>query len=553
MDAIFTINLQELAVNPRLFFYLGIYAGIAIVFYEGYKRQYKFTDWTFVITFSLICALIGSKLISYNASDWQSLTRFSFPYNEQLSLIGWRIGVLAGAIISIKLIGIPKGSFDTIAYAFPVGLIITRIGCLIGGCCYGTPVNSFFAVNYSGSPENLHPVQFYEILLGIVLISNNFILQRKNFFKKPGNLGLFTMMSYFFFRFFLEFIRAGGVYAGGLKIIQWIAVVAVILLGTFIIVYEKRYFSAKLNKRDKKQFSEAVLIISGSVLSVFAFNILSYFESVLLFSLIVMFLLNYFQKIFFKISDYSIFRNQVAMITLAILFMSFTISNDTIHSHQDDSNDPAIVLSKTNEGDYIKYTSDISAGVREGKYFTICGPSYNYTNYNIDYEGHYNFDGKNIFYFQLGGFTSDAYSQSMQHTHMGVRQVFGYTNNIVKAGIGYQGVFSSQRNFNTNDYSENYNIYPVIEFRVGNKHFFDGYFGSYFHPEWGSTARAGYGYRFNNKSSVTVGIDFPVGIFINGMFFIGDVIYVSPYVSVLDENHYYFGGKIGVRFPSESK
>jgi prolipoprotein diacylglyceryltransferase len=553
MDAIFSINLQELFVTPRFFFYLGIYVGIAISFYEGYKRKYPFTDWTFVITFSLICALIGSKLITYNGADWQSIIRFSFPDNERVSLIGWKIGVLVGAIIAIKLIGIPKGSFDTIAYAFPVGLIITRIGCLIGGCCYGTPVNSFFAVNYSGSPENLHPTQFYEILLGIILISSNFILQRKNFFKKPGNLGLFTMMSYFFFRFFIEFIRGGGVYAGGLKIVQWIAVVAVILLGIFIIIYEKRQCFAKLEKRDKKYFSEPVVIIAGSALSVFAFNILSYFESVLLISLIVMFLLNYFQKFLFKTADYKIFRNQVAMIVLSIFFMSFTINNDTIiHNHQNDINDSEIISKESNDEvrDYVKYTSDFGMGFRKGKYSTVCGDPYEYRNIELEYEGIYSFDGKNNLYFQTGGFTSDNSSMFKQFSQFGTRHVIGYKNNFMKFGLGSQCVNSGTYYGNFVFFDTEYSFIPIIELRIGRRYYFDGYWGAYHHPYIGSSIRVGLGYNFNESINMSIGLDAPSGLYLQGRLFLGELFYLSPYVSYGSNDNYFFGSKFGIRFPS---
>lgn len=289
----------------------------------------------------------------------------------------------------------------------------------------------------------------------------------------------------------------------------------------------------------------------------FAFAVLSYFESVLLISLIIMFLLNYFQKILFKTTDYSIFRNQVAMIVISVLFMSFTINNDTINqNYLSDINNSKMDLIEANEeiDNYAKYTNDLSIGVKKGNYSGICGPTYDYTYYNIDYEGNFNFDGRNNVYYKLGGFSSSAYSltstKHREYSHMGSRHILGYSNYKFKIGIGFQGVFSSEENSEIVFRSNNYSIFPVAELRAGEKYFFDANVGSFFHPEVGSTVRAGWGYRFNNMSNITIGVDIPAGIYFNGMFFIGDYVYVSPYFSAFDKKNYFFGGKFGFRFAS---
>lgn len=85
-----------------------------------------------------------------------------------------------------------------------------RIGCFLGGCCYGLPTNLPWAVSFpkDSLPWNhfhdqaLHPVQLYEslylTLLALFLI----------YLIKPGSRFVSYLFAYGFFRFMIEELRA---------------------------------------------------------------------------------------------------------------------------------------------------------------------------------------------------------------------------------------------------------------------------------------------------------------------------------------------------------
>jgi phosphatidylglycerol:prolipoprotein diacylglycerol transferase len=81
-------------------------------------------------------------------------------------------------------------TFDLFAPAFALGLGLTRIGCLLNGCCFGTPSELPWAVSFPpGSipyaflgATTLHPTQLYSAVHGLVLFGLlHLILMRRRF------------------------------------------------------------------------------------------------------------------------------------------------------------------------------------------------------------------------------------------------------------------------------------------------------------------------------------------------------------------------------------
>ena len=60
-------------------------------------------------------------------------------------------GGCIGVEIIKKIIGHKEPTGDAFALAIPLGHIIGRLGCLLGGCCYGTICNFPWGVSY---PKN---------------------------------------------------------------------------------------------------------------------------------------------------------------------------------------------------------------------------------------------------------------------------------------------------------------------------------------------------------------------------------------------------------------
>jgi len=103
--------------------------------------------------------------------------------------------------------------FDYFAPTLGLGLAITRIGCFMNGCCFGTPTDLPWGVSFPfGSlpysifgDAHLHPAQLYSSLYGLVLfIALHFLVKHKKF---TGQVVAILFMSEAIFRFAIEYVR----------------------------------------------------------------------------------------------------------------------------------------------------------------------------------------------------------------------------------------------------------------------------------------------------------------------------------------------------------
>src|SRR6476646_3838048 len=104
----------------------------------------------FVASFLLMFPMLGGARLLFVAMHWSE-------YKRHRSLI-WKIteggaaqygGILVGVPISIPLLSflhLPFGGFwDIGAITIMTGMILTRIGCFLNGCCTGRPSRSWIA------------------------------------------------------------------------------------------------------------------------------------------------------------------------------------------------------------------------------------------------------------------------------------------------------------------------------------------------------------------------------------------------------------------------
>lgn len=134
-------------------------------------------------------------------------------------------GLLAGACY-LRRKGWSLGLWSSlVAPAIPLFHIFGRIGCFLGGCCYGLPSAWGFVYQYSPVVEAngivRFPVQLMEAGWNLVLFLLLARLQRRG---RPHLLPLYLVL-YSPARFLLEFFR-GDAYRGillGLSTSQWIS------------------------------------------------------------------------------------------------------------------------------------------------------------------------------------------------------------------------------------------------------------------------------------------------------------------------------------------
>ncbi len=167
----------------------------------------------YIATIALIIpSLIGARLL-HVAAHWKvyRLDRARIWDLREGGMAQYG-GLVLGVPLSVPLLNalnLPFGAFwDISSFTMLVGMIFTRIGCLLNGCCSGRPSTirgSMYLPNHMGVWENRIPTQLLEAGLAIVLLSSSVVIWQRLPF--PGALFLFVTAGYASGRLVLESSR----------------------------------------------------------------------------------------------------------------------------------------------------------------------------------------------------------------------------------------------------------------------------------------------------------------------------------------------------------
>lgn len=180
-----------------------------------------------IILGAIIGALIGTRLIgflenplfTYNSENLMSLLNAK-------SIMGGLFGGLIGVETAKKIIGEKQSSGDLFTYPIIIGIIIGRVGCFLSGIkefTYGNETSFITGMNL-GDGLSRHPTSLYEIVFLILLL---FIFKNIYFYTKRENGLMFKlfMLTYFGFRFSIEFIKPNVFTILSLSSIQWLCII----------------------------------------------------------------------------------------------------------------------------------------------------------------------------------------------------------------------------------------------------------------------------------------------------------------------------------------
>lgn len=161
-------------------------------------------------------------------SAWFLLKRDQFPF--------WKAADMAGMVI-------------------PVGLTFGRMGCLLGGCCFGQPLEGPLGLSfpaYSAASTSqvrdglleaahlashpVHPTQIYESL-GSFLLALWLILGLHHKKRYDGQVFLAFVVGYAALRFVLEFFRADD--RGGIAFLSTSQWMGLLLIAAAALVHRK--------------------------------------------------------------------------------------------------------------------------------------------------------------------------------------------------------------------------------------------------------------------------------------------------------------------------
>lgn len=229
MPILFHIN--NLALSSYTFFvFLGLVVGIIVYFYESRKQKKLSDNGIYVAVGALVGGTIGAKVLEIAINYDFFIKNIGNPsvFISGRTIVGGLIGGTVGAILTKRILGIKEKRGNLFAPAIAIGVAIGRLGCFFVGCCYGKATNLPWGVDF-GDHIPRHPTQIYESLfmLGMFVYLEK-IKNRSDV--KPGQLFKLLMVSYFTFRFVIEFIRVEPVTLAGLTTFQFISVVVILYL-----------------------------------------------------------------------------------------------------------------------------------------------------------------------------------------------------------------------------------------------------------------------------------------------------------------------------------
>ncbi len=150
------------------------------------------------------------------------------------------MGGLFGGLLVVELakniIGEKQSSGDLFVFPIILGIFIGRIGCFLSGVnefTYGKETTSIFGMDL-GDGLMRHPTSLYELIFLIILFFALKTIQKK-MAEKNGDLFKIFMLSYFGFRFFIEFLKPNVFYVFRLSSIQILCVICWLYYSKFII------------------------------------------------------------------------------------------------------------------------------------------------------------------------------------------------------------------------------------------------------------------------------------------------------------------------------
>ena len=217
----------------------GIVCGLLFVFFLSKLFKTDAENAAFIFAFGFIGAGVGGKLLYLLISipDIIASCRQNGFLNTLIAytqgglvFYGGLLGAIAGAFITAKYLKLDiKEYYPALVPGIALFAGLGRIGCFLGGCCYGAHTDSRFCVVFpsgghapAGVP--LVPVQLYEAVFeGAAAIILVVLAKTRPQIRRY--LLMIYCASYAVFRFILEFWRGDEIRGlwGGLSTSQWIS------------------------------------------------------------------------------------------------------------------------------------------------------------------------------------------------------------------------------------------------------------------------------------------------------------------------------------------
>ncbi|MBT5874558.1 MAG: prolipoprotein diacylglyceryl transferase [Candidatus Latescibacteria bacterium] len=191
------VVIRGYGVMLALSFLTGIYLALHRAEERGLKHQHMVNLCLIVI----VSSIAGARLL-YVIPHWEEFSAHPLdmisPFQSSgsigltgLTMYGGFIGAVVSSLWYLRRHKLPIWrATDAFAPSIALGIGITRIGCLLNGCCFGTPTDVAWGIGFPAHsaagafyPDALlHPAQVYNSVLAFGLFALLMALDRRERF-----------------------------------------------------------------------------------------------------------------------------------------------------------------------------------------------------------------------------------------------------------------------------------------------------------------------------------------------------------------------------------
>ncbi len=237
---------KEIWIHPILET-IGIFIGMRYYYFLKKRNpgNLKGTKSIAILLGAMIGAFLGSKIIGNLENPsllFHAENPFLFFWTNNTILGGLALGLI-GVELAKKMVGHKESTGDLIVFPLMIAMIIGRIGCFLTGVyepTFGLPTISVFGMDL-GDGISRHPVALYEIVfLSLLFIFLQWIKKIKIY--PSGFLFQIFMLTYFSFRFLIEFIKPRYEVIYGLGTLQLVCIVVILYYLYKILIQQYAYF-----------------------------------------------------------------------------------------------------------------------------------------------------------------------------------------------------------------------------------------------------------------------------------------------------------------------
>jgi prolipoprotein diacylglyceryltransferase len=230
----------------RLFYLIAVAVGAILLIRAARRDGLPLSTTLVLFLWVLAFGIVGSRLAEWSLQDWAAFWETGRMADAGKTALGGILGAIIGLILGKWVMGLQAPVWGWFK-AWPVVLILFRIGCVMGGCCAGVPTNLPWGVTYAaGTPAfglqhahglldghahaslPVHPVPIYEMIFAGLMLLMIARLGRRGW--QPQPLFFLSLLAYAVFRFAEEFIRPENATDAFLNPVQWALLAAIPVL-----------------------------------------------------------------------------------------------------------------------------------------------------------------------------------------------------------------------------------------------------------------------------------------------------------------------------------